>query len=56
MLTQQDIDDLKLYVDDYENFCKSKTCDDTCEVLQKSKEQKISCWKAFCAMKHNGMI
>ncbi len=51
MLTQQDIQDLKDFTDEFNVFCQNNECNDSCEVFQKSKQQKISCFKAFCDLR-----
>lgn len=38
MLTDKDIQDLKDYTDDYNDFCKAKNCEPDCEVLVKKNE------------------
>ena len=58
MLTEKDIQDLKDYVDDYEDFCKAKNCEPDCEVLVKKNEliaagQKASCWSVYCQIRNS---
>lgn len=50
MLTQQDIEDMKKYLQKYDDFCKTQLCDETCKVYVKSTAEKKSCFKAFCDM------
>ena len=53
MLTEQDIQDLKDFTDDYDNFCKEHQCDDTCEVFQLRKTTGKSCFKQYCDMRRS---
>jgi len=47
MLTPQDIEDLRIYTEDFNKFCSDNICGDECEVFTKSVADKLSCWKAF---------
>ena len=51
MLTDQDIQDLKDFTDDYDNFCKEHECDETCIVFQERKISGKSCFKQYCDMR-----
>ena len=51
MLTKEDIEDLKLYAEDFNKFCSDNVCGNECEIFNKSINESISCWKAFVDMK-----
>lgn len=53
MLTEQDIQDLKDYTSDYDDFCRNHLCDYRCEIFQKSKETGKSCFKVYCDMRRS---
>ena len=48
MLTDQDIQDLKDYTADYNEFCKNQTCDSNCFIFQRSQTSGKSCWQEYC--------
>ena len=59
MLTQKDIDDLKLYLKDFDDFCKNRLCQpDTCFVLAyvKNTDKRLSCFKTYCRLREAGKV
>lgn len=59
MLTQADIDDMKEFLADYDNYCQGRECQpDCCKVLEyvKSSDDRQSCFKAYCHLRRSGQL
>ena len=44
------------YLTAYAKYCSSRTCDDTCPVLQQHKQNKKGCYTNFCQMMAAGKL
>lgn len=57
MLTQEDLEMTKKYMDDYTEYCRNRECGEGCPVFDMhQKEPKTSCFRIYCRLRENKLI
>ena len=57
MLTREDIELTKKYMDDYGKFCASRECGQGCPVYDiHETEKQTSCFKIYCRLRESGTL